>query len=60
MKKVFVFLPDGIGLRNFVFGEFQKVASKFNLTLSYWNNTEYPIQEKVGLNEIKIENAKNI
>ena len=59
MKKVFVFLPDGIGLRNFVFGEFQKVASKFNLTLSYWNNTEYPIQEKVGLNEIKIENAKN-
>jgi hypothetical protein len=59
MKKVFVFLPDGIGLRNFVFGEFQKVASKFNLTLLYWNNTEYPIQEKVGLNEIKIENAKN-
>ncbi len=58
-KKVLVFLPDGIGLRNFVFGAFKKSILENELIISYWNNTMYPIKEKLGVEEIKIKNAKN-
>jgi hypothetical protein len=58
-KKVLVFLPDGIGLRNFVFGAFKKSILENELSISYWNNTMYPINEKLGVEEIKIKNAKN-
>ena len=59
MKKVFVFLPDGVGLRNFVFGNFHKKAKEHNYYITYWNNTKYRIKHKTGYNEIKIVNAKN-
>ena len=58
-NKLLVFLPDGIGLRNFVFGNFHKTAKKHNYYITYWNNTQYPINEKLGLDEIKIKKAKN-
>ena len=58
-NKLLVFLPDGIGLRNFVFGNFHKTAKEHNYYITYWNNTQYPINEKLGLDEIKIKKAKN-
>ena len=59
MKKVFILLPDGVGLRNFVFGNIQNVFKNFNISIHYWNNTKYRIKDKTGYNEIKIVNAKN-
>jgi serine/threonine protein kinase len=59
MKKIVIFLPDGIGLRNFVFGNFNKILPYSNISFTYWNNTKYPINIKTGFNEIKISNPKN-
>ena len=58
-NKILVFLPDGVGLRNFVFGNFYKKAKEHNYYITYWNNTKYPINKKLGLGEIKIKKAKN-
>jgi hypothetical protein len=58
-KKVLVFLPDGLGLRNFVFGAFKSHSLDYNLSQSYWNNTSYPIEKKLGGKEIKMNAAKN-
>jgi hypothetical protein len=58
-KKVLVFLPDGVGLRNFVFGAFKSHSLDYDFSYSYWNNTNYPIEKKLGFKEIKINNAKN-
>lgn len=58
-KNIWVFLPDGVGLRNFAFGSFQKIADNKEMSLTYWNNTKFPLKEKLGLHEISIKNAKN-
>ena len=59
MKKIVIFLPDGVGLRNFIFGNFNKILPYLNISFTYWNNTKYPINSKTGFNEIKISNPKN-
>jgi CMP-N-acetylneuraminic acid synthetase len=41
MNKIQVLLPDGVGLRNFVFTDFIKIAQSNNLSLSYWNATPF-------------------
>ena len=56
-KKIFIFLPDGIGLRNFAYSNFHKVAAKMNLDLVFWNNTPFDLKN-IGFKEIKIKNAK--
>jgi hypothetical protein len=58
-KNIFVFLPDGIGLKNFVFTNFKDKSEKFGYSVTYWNNTVFPIKEELGFNEIIIKNAKN-
>ncbi|MFY0604290.1 MAG: UDP-glycosyltransferase [Flavobacteriaceae bacterium] len=57
-KKVFILLPDGVGLRNFAFTHFSEIAKENELDLVYWNNTEFPLHNELGFNEIKISNAK--
>ncbi|WP_139958078.1 UDP-glycosyltransferase [Flavicella sediminum] len=57
MKKVFVFLPDGVGLRNFAYTKFPKFGLENNIDTVYWNNTGFDLTT-LGLNEIKIENSK--
>jgi hypothetical protein len=56
MKKVFVFLPDGVGLRNFVFSGFHAEAQNHGLEIVYWNNTAYKLSE-MGYREIKMDHA---
>ena len=37
-KKVFVLLPDGVGLRNFVYSNFYEIG-KQEYDIVFWNNT---------------------
>ena len=57
-KKVFVFFPDGIGIRNFALTNFFKLGISKGFDIHYWNNTNFEINKEFGYNEIKIENNK--
>ncbi|MFC0776715.1 UDP-glycosyltransferase [Flavobacterium sp. HJSW_4] len=56
-KKIFILLPDGVGLRNFAFSNFYKIGLEKNFDITYWNNTPFDLKQ-IGFNEIKIKNAK--
>jgi hypothetical protein len=56
-KKIFILLPDGIGLRNFAYSNFYEMGKKQGLDIIFWNNTPFPLAD-LGLQEIKIQNAK--
>ncbi|WP_417887313.1 UDP-glycosyltransferase [Zunongwangia sp.] len=53
-KKVFVFLPDGVGLRNFAYTNFNNFGEELGIDVVYWNNSVFPLHEKLGLHEVKI------
>ncbi len=55
-KKIFVFLPDGVGLRNFAFTKFKDIGENKGYNITYWNNTPFSIEKELGFQEIKIEN----
>jgi len=55
-KKVFVFFPDGVGLRNFAFTDFKNIGEKMGFDITYWNNTVFSLKDNLGFNEVKIEN----
>ncbi len=57
MRKVFVFLPDGVGLRNFAFSDFHDLALTQGLDVVYWNNTAYDLR-KLQYREIKMDHAR--
>jgi hypothetical protein len=57
-KKVFIFLPDGVGLRNFAFTNFKELGTQMGFDIQYWNNTVFSLQDNLGFNEVKIENHK--
>lgn len=57
-KLVYILLPDGVGLRNFSFGDFLKTGEEQGYEVVYWNNTEFPLSD-IGLEEIKITNSKS-
>lgn len=56
-KKIFILLPDGIGLRNFAYSSFYDLGKKKNFDVVFWNNTAFHLSA-LGFNEIKIDNAK--
>lgn len=56
-KKIFILLPDGIGLRNFAYSKFNEIGKKAGYDAVYWNNTPFNLTA-LGFNEIKIKNAK--
>ena len=56
-KKIFVLLPDGIGLRNFAYSNFNTTGVEEGFEVIYWNNTPFDLQN-LGFQEIKIQNAK--
>lgn len=58
MKKIFILLPDGIGLRNFAFTKFQSLGLKMNFDICFWNNTPFPLQD-LGFKEILIKNPQS-
>ncbi|WP_203257336.1 UDP-glycosyltransferase [Hyunsoonleella ulvae] len=55
-KKVFVFFPDGVGLRNFAFTDFKNTGEQLGFDITYWNNTVFSLKDNLGFNEVKIEN----
>lgn len=55
-KKVFIFLPDGVGLRNFAFTQFKTIGDQKGYDIVYWNNTPFSIEKETGFKEVKIEN----
>ncbi|WP_293870278.1 UDP-glycosyltransferase [Flavobacterium sp.] len=56
-KKIFILLPDGIGLKNFAFTNFHKLGLKKGFDIIFWNNTLFELTN-LGIKEIKIEKAK--
>ncbi len=57
-KKIFVFFPDGVGLRNFAFTQFKEIGEQRGNEIIYWNNTSFPLKEELGYEELKIETQK--
>ena len=57
-KKIFVFFPDGVGLRNFAFTQFKEIGEEKGHEIVYWNNTVFSLKEELDYEEIKIENHR--
>jgi hypothetical protein len=57
-KKIFIFLPDGVGLRNFAFTSFKSIGESKGHDITYWNNTPFSIEKEIGFSEVKIENQQ--
>lgn len=57
-KKIFVFFPDGVGLRNFAFTKFKEIGEEKGYQIVYWNNTVFSLKNQLGYDEVKIENHK--
>jgi hypothetical protein len=56
--KIFLLLPDGIGLRNFAFTGFPEIGKQSGFEIVFWNQTDYPVKETLGFEELKIADAK--
>jgi len=56
-KKIFLFLLDGVGLRNFAYSKFNEVGTKRNFNIVFWNKTVFPI-DSLGFQEMKLDNIK--
>jgi hypothetical protein len=57
-NKIFILLPDGIGLRNFAYSDFQTIGLQEDFDVVFWNNTPFDLTE-LGFKEIKIQNSKS-
>lgn len=57
-KKVFIFLPDGVGLRNFALTHFKELGTQKGYEIVYWNNTVFSLKKALNYEEVKIENHK--
>jgi hypothetical protein len=55
--KIFILLPDGIGLRNFGYTNFYRIGINKGFDITFWNNTPFQLSE-LGFKEIKIHNAR--
>jgi len=56
-RSVFVLLPDGVGLRNFAYGQFPQMAAEEGFDITFWNNTPFDLTS-LGFKEIRIQNAR--
>jgi hypothetical protein len=52
-KKIFILLPDGVGLRNFAFTQFVEIGEKLGWEIIFWNHTTFELSS-LGLKEIKL------
>ena len=57
-KKIFIFLPDGVGLRNFALTRFKELGDEKGYEIVYWNNTVFSLKENFNYKEVIIENHK--
>jgi hypothetical protein len=51
-KKIFILLPDGVGLRNFAFTDFYNKGKAKGMDLVFWNNTPFDLA-KMSYEEIR-------
>jgi HEPN domain-containing protein len=56
-KKIFILLPDGVGLRNFSFTNFLKIGVQKGFDVTFWNNTPFDLNA-LGFKEIRFKNPK--
>lgn len=57
-KKILVFFPDGVGLRNFAFTKFKEIGEQRGNQIIYWNNTAFQLKEELGFEEVKIQTQR--
>lgn len=57
-KKLFIFLADGVGLRNFAFTQFYALGKARGYEVVFWNASPFALSD-MGYTEIKIPYAKN-
>jgi hypothetical protein len=57
-NKIFILLPDGIGLRNFAYSDFYNIGKKEGFDIIFWNNTPFELTE-LDFKEVKILNSKS-
>lgn len=57
-NKIFILLPDGVGLRNFAYSSFYNLGKEQNFNPIFWNMTPFNLSEK-GFEEIRIHHPKN-
>lgn len=57
-RKIFILLPDGVGLRNFAFTRFYDIGISKDFDIVYWNNTVFDLSI-MGFNEIRITHSKS-
>ena len=55
-KKIFILLPDGIGLRNFAYTDFYEIGKSLGYEITFWNNTPFDL-EQMGFKQIRITRA---
>ena len=53
-KKLFVLIPDGVGLRNFAYTQFPELVENAGWELVYWNATDFDLK-KMNFQEIKLQ-----
>jgi hypothetical protein len=53
-KKIFVLIPDGVGLKNFAYGSFPQIGKDLGYEIIFWNQTSKDLSEK-GLKQIKLK-----
>ncbi|MDB2389516.1 UDP-glycosyltransferase [Flavobacteriaceae bacterium] len=58
-KKIVILVPDGVGIRNFAYGEFRKIILEHDFELIFWNTTSYSLSSSLGLNEVFIDYGKS-
>jgi len=58
MKKVLILIPDGVGLRNFIFTDFYNILNK-NAKVIFWNLTPFDLEREFGIEEIISQKTKN-
>ena len=56
-KKIFILLPDGVGLRNFAFTDFYTKGKATGMELIFWNNTPFDLA-KIGFEEIRLKQKR--
>ncbi|MDT8414103.1 MAG: UDP-glycosyltransferase [Flavobacteriaceae bacterium] len=57
-NKIFILLPDGIGLRNFAFTRFPEIGMQMGFDTVFWNQTAFPVKKESGFEELKITATK--
>jgi len=53
-KKIFILLPDGVGLRNFAFTSFVEIGEQMGWEVVFWNQTPFNLAD-LGYKEIKLK-----